>query len=281
MIRQHKAEDSPRDEPVQSTRDRPSDSLEALVNEAMERFIRVLIRRGAPERCIQRAFRRAWLKVPREAAQDGRRASGELVDIGHVLTLWFDDPCYVDSHGDPVSLPLRGRAPSLASLIHHVDPGLDPRQVLKTLMQANAVRRVGKRYSPRSRAVAFRGTGAPLHARNLRALLGMLRTLEHNAAPKAEVPGWFEFVAENPRFPAAAREPFEARLREEAMTFLRDQDSRMLNHERKARPGEPTVRMGVGVFRFEEEGAADLGAPPRIGRSMPEPDRRRAPRRRR
>jgi hypothetical protein len=41
--------------------------------------------------------------------------------------------------------------------------------------------------------VAFRGTGAPLHARNLRALLGMLRTLEHNLGPKDKDPAWFEY----------------------------------------------------------------------------------------
>jgi hypothetical protein len=81
----------------------------------------------------------------------------------------------------------------------------------------------------------------------------MLRTLEHNIEPKDRVPAWFEYVAENPRFPVSAREPFDVRLREDAMTFLRSQDSRMLNHERKAKPGEPTVRMGVGVYRFEAE----------------------------
>ena len=239
--------------PKQSTGDTADDSLDAAVNEAMERFVRVLIRRGVSKRAVQRSFRRAWLSVPKDAAEHNRRASRELIDVGHVLTLWFGDPFYVDARGDPLPLPLRGPAPSLSCLIQHVDPKLDPKQVLKTLIRADAVRSVGSRYLPRSRAVAFRGTGAPLHARNLRALLGMLRTLEHNIAPKDKVAPWFEYVAENPRFPVGAREPFDVSLREDAMTFLRNQDSRMLNHQRKAKPGEPTVRMGVGVYRFEEE----------------------------
>jgi hypothetical protein len=247
----------------------------------MERFVRVLVRRGASQRCIQRAFRRAWLRVPRGAAEDGRRASRELIDIGHVLTLWFDDPFYVDARGNPIPLPLRGRAPSLASLIQHVDPDLDPKRVLKLLIQADAVRPNGKRYAPRSRAVAFRGTGAPLHARNLRALLGLLHTIEHNNEPKNEVPAWFEYVAENPRFPVSAREPFDARLREDAMTFLFNQDSRMLNHERRAKPGEPTVRMGVGVFRFEEEVLPDRGATPRRHRARLQRNRTKGTRRHR
>jgi hypothetical protein len=247
----------------------------------MERFVRVLVRRGVSQRTVQRAFRRAWLHVPRDAAEHNRRASRELVDVGHVLTLWFGDPFYVDARGDPLRLPLRGPAPSLASLVQHIDPTLNVTQVLKCLIRADAVRRIGNRYLPRSRAVAFRGTGAPLHARNLRALLGLLRTLEHNLGPKGSAPPWFEYVAENPRFPVGAREPFDARLREDAMTFLLSEDSRMLNHERKAKPGEPTVRMGVGVFRFEEEVLPSSGAPSRTKRPRLRRNRMKAWRRRR
>ena len=253
MTRQSATSRTGRREPRQSKGDSANDSLDAIVDEAMERFVRVLVRRGASQRTIQRAFRRAWLRVPKDAAEHNRSASRELIDVGHVLTLWFGDPFYVDARGDPLPLPLRGPAPSLASLVQHVDPRLNVTQVLKCLIRADAVRRSGSRYSPRSRAVAFRGTGAPLHARNLRALLGLLRTLEHNLGPKDKHPAWFEYVADNPRFPVGAREPFDARLRQDAMTFLLNQDSQMLNHERKTKPGEPTVRMGVGVFRFEEE----------------------------
>lgn len=240
-------------EPRQSKGDTADESLDAIVDEATERFVRVLVRRGVSERKVRRAFRRAWLRVPRDVAEHNRRASRELIDVGHVLTLWFGDPLYVDARGDPLPLPLRGPAPSLASLVQHVDPTLSVSQVLKCLIRADAVRPRGRRYSPHSRAVAFRGTGAPLHARNLRALLGMLRTLEHNIEPKDKVAPWFEYVAENPRFPVSAREPFDVSLREDAMTFLRNQDSRMLSQQRKLKPGEPTVRMGVGVYRFEEE----------------------------
>ena len=281
MRRRLKARGTGRDEPAESKRDSRSDSLDVTVNEAMERFVRVLVRRGASQRCIQGAFRRAWLRVPRSAAEEGRRASRELIDVSHVLTLWFGDPFYVDSGGDPIPLPLRGPAPSLASLIQHVDPALDPKQVLKTLLQADAVRPVGSRYAPRSRAVAFRGTGAPLHARNLRALLGLLRTLEHNLGTKDSGPAWFEYVAENPRFPVSAGEPFDARLREDAMTFLLDPDSKMLNHERKTKPGEPTVRMGVGLFRFEEDVLPDPGTTPRMRRSGLQRNGKKAQRRRR
>jgi len=266
-------------EPTESKADATNDSLDAAVDEAMERFIRVLVRRGVSRRAVDRAFRRAWSHVPQKIAEQDRRASRELIDVGHVLTLWFGDPFYVDARGDPLRLPLRGPAPSLASLVQHVDPTLNVTQVLKCLIRADAVRRIGSRYAPRSRAVAFRGTGAPLHARNLRALLGLLRTLEHNIEPKDKVPAWFEYVAENPRFPVSAREPYDARLRQDAMTFLRNQDSRMLNHQRKTKPGEPTVRMGVGVFRFEEEVLPSSRASLRMKRPRSRRNRKKGQRR--
>ncbi|MHB8816471.1 MAG: DUF6502 family protein [Steroidobacteraceae bacterium] len=253
-------------DPIELKRDGPNDSVDAVLDEAMQRFVRVLVRRGASRATVQRAFRRAWLGIPRRIAEQERRAARDLIDVSHVLTLWFGDPFYVDARGDPLPLPLRGPAPSLASLVRHIAPTLNATKVLKCLMRVDAVRRIGSRYAPRSRAVALRGTGAPLHTWNLRALLGMLRTLEHNTEPKDKVPSWFEYVAENPRFPASAREPFDARFREDAMTFLRNQDSRMLNHERKADAGEPTVRMGVGVYRFEEEVSPGSATTPRMKR---------------
>lgn len=244
----------------------PNDQRDAAVEEAMERFVRLLVRRGASRQNVQSAFQRAWLLVPREAAEERRHAAREMTDVPHVLTLWFDDPLYVDARGDPLRLPLRGPAPSLASLVQHIDPTLKPEQVLANLIRADAVRRIGNWYLPRSRAVTYRGTGAPLHAHNLHGLIGMLRTLEHNTEAKGRGPAWFEYFAENPRFPESAREGFDARLYEDAMTFLRNADSRMLNCERKAKPGEPTVRIGVGVYRYEEELPSKPTAAPRLKR---------------
>jgi len=279
MTRRPKARGADRPEASGSKTGGPVGSLDAVVDEATERFVRVLVLRGTSRRNVQRAFRRAWLRIPQRIAEHERRTSRDLNDVSHVLTLWFGDPFYVDARGDPLPLPLRGPAPSLASLIQHIDPALDARQVLKCLIRADAVRQVGSRYAPRSRAVAFRGIGAPLHARNLRALLGMLRTLEHNNEPKDKVPAWFEYVAENPRFPVSAREPFDVRFREDAMTFLHNQDSRMLSQERKTKPGEPIVRMGVGVYRFEEEVLPDSRSTARMGRSRLPRNRKRARRR--
>jgi Family of unknown function (DUF6502) len=231
----------------------PTESFDSLAIEAIERVVRVLVRRGVTRKTIEGGFRRACRRIPKSAYESGARAERELLDVSHVLSVWFVDPMYVDANGEPLPLSVEGPAPSLSTLVQHVDPALKVDQVLEHLLKFDAVRKVGERYAARSRALALRGTGAPTHAHSLRGLLGLLTTLEHNVEPVSKAPTWFEYFAENPRFPVSAREDFDAAFRPDAMRFLGNWDSRMLTDERKAKPGEPTVRIGVGVYRYEEE----------------------------
>lgn len=247
----------------------PAESFDSLAVEAIERVVRVLVRRGVTRKTIERGFRRAWRRIPKSAYESGARTERELLDVSHVLSFWFVDPMYVDANGEPLHLSVEGPAPSLSTLVQHVDPALKVDQVLEQLLKFDAVRKVGDRYAARSRALALRGTGAPTHAHSLRGLLGLLQTLEHNVAPKSKAPAWFEYFAENPRFPVSAREDFDAAFRPVAMRFLGDWDSRMLTNQRKAKPGEPTVRIGVGVYRYEEE-----SPPVRLKRSRKRSSRR-------
>jgi hypothetical protein len=106
----------------------------------------------------------------------------------------------------------------------------------------------------------------------------MLRTLEHNGRPKRLARGWFEVFAENPRFPAEARAAFDSRLDRRGMEFLQAIDDDMHRRELARKPGEATVRIGVGVYRFEDE----VGDEAAIGaRNTYRPAPRRTQRRRR
>jgi hypothetical protein len=82
----------------------------------------------------------------------------------------------------------------------------------------------------------------------------MLRTLEHNTLPKHAARSWFEYIAENPGFPVRSLAAFDERLDRLGMKFLHAIDADMHRRERSRREGEPTVRIGVGVYRFEDAG---------------------------
>src|SRR5882762_11611974 len=233
-------------------RRRPTSTLDPRSLEAVARFVRVLARCGCTPEDIGREVVRACRRVPKSWAPKAMAALREMDDASHVLTLWFSDPAYLDSAGNPLPLPLRGAGGSLEALAHRVDHALDVREVLNYLSERGALRRVGKRYVPKDRVLSLRGAGGPDNFRNLRGLLGMLRTLEHNGQPRRRVPGWFEAFAENPRFPISARPGFDQRLRVHANKLLLQLDADMHRQEQSRKSGERTVRIGVGIYRFED-----------------------------
>jgi Family of unknown function (DUF6502) len=173
-------------------------------------------------------------------------------DAGHVLTLWFSDPAYLDRRGAPLPLPIRGTGGSLETLAVRVDPRLDVREVLRYLLRRGALRRVGTRYLPKDRVLSVRGAGGPDNVHTLRGLLGMLTTVEHNVQPKRRVAGWYEVFTHNPRFPASARTGLDKRIRVLGNKLLYQLDADMHRSEQARKRGERTVRIGVGIYRFEE-----------------------------
>ena len=243
-------------------------TLEGRAQEAVARFVRVLARCGCTPQHIAQEVLKACRRVPSSWAQTPRAAVSEMDAAAHVLTLWFQDPTYLDSKGNPQPLRLRGGERSLEALARQVDPKLDVDKILAHLLRRAVLRRSGARYLPRDRVLMFRGSGPPYHARSLRALVAMLSTLEHNARPRRSAPGWYEVFALNAHVPASALSAFDRWLRRHGNRLLEQADGKLHSHEQKRRKGERTVRMGVGIYQFEED------APPRRASRA----RRRGPR---
>jgi hypothetical protein len=147
----------------------------------------------------------------------------------------------------PVPLLFRAKGPCLYALIRRVLPHEEPDLVLRSLVRHKGVRRRGRRYIPSARYFTYRRAVGRIHG--LSVLLGMLRTVERNVTGKK--PLLIERAALNPSFPARALPSFHRRLETQASKFLWDQDSRMRGLERHD-PDGARVRLGVGVFAFEE-----------------------------
>jgi hypothetical protein len=241
---------------VPGTKRAHAGSLDSAAAEAIQLFVRALARRGASPEAMTAAFASACRRIPQSLIDQARGATREVVDATHILSVWFKDPLFLDRSGQPLALSVRGEAPSFESLVKRVDSDLDPQTVLRYLLQANGLWKIGSRYAPRSRALDLRGTGGPTHARTFRTVLALLRTIERNMQPAGKVSSSFEFSAENPHFPLRAREDFGAKVRQAGLAFLDEQDSAMLTYERNRDPGEPTVRMGVGIYLFDDSGEA-------------------------
>ena len=78
-----------------------------------------------------------------------------------------------------------------------------------------------------------------------------------------------EATAINPLSPTAALDAFKKRLTRKGNEFLADVDTEMRRAEERASASEPRVRVGVGLFLFEQPRA-------RLGVSPP-PSKRRRP----
>ena len=218
--------------------------------EVLERVARVLRGTGVTPRQMRDAFVRFCRKLPPPSRAD--RRVPEIMDAAHMLTLWFRDREFLNTGGTPRPLPLRGRGPSLDRLIRRVNPALPVAEATRYLVRAGAVRRVRQGYLPVRHALSFRRLDGPLRARALRPLISLLRTLEHNMKPMSEVEGWFEWIAENPSVPVRALQKLDAKLDRYGMNLLRAFDIDMLQEEETRKAGEPTVRLGIGIYRFED-----------------------------
>lgn len=227
--------------------------------EAVGRFVRILARCGATPPDIVRAVRAAARRIPARWALPARAVRGEIDDgAAHVLTVWFSELNYLDAAGRPLSLPLKGASRSFATLVRSVDSSLDPRDVLEYLLGQGAIRRQGQRFVPRGRTLQFRTSLSPEGLRHtLRSLTNMLRTLEYNVQPKRITQYYFEYTAENPRFPARAREELDDRVKRLGTEVLSRLDAYMRRREVTRRPGEPTIRVGIGMHLWEDSGRSD------------------------
>ena len=248
--------------------------LDPHTTEAIARFVRLLARCGIAPRDIARAVVSASRQVPKSWAGRVRETIPYLHHTSHILTLWFSDPRFLGSDGTPRALPVAGKEDSIEALAQRVEPRLVVRDVVRFLERGKVLRRVGDRYVPRERMVVLRGTEVADSFRKLRGLLGMLRAFEHNEASKRQVPGWYEAFADNPRFPVRAIPALDRKVRAHANKLLVQLDGDMHREERLRDPAEPTVRIGVGVYRFEEALPAGENPQPRKRATRRKPRRR-------
>lgn len=246
-------------------RDLAPAELDARAREAIRCFVRVLGRCGCGPRIIEYEVGKACRQIPKSWAQ--RADFRERGAPAHVMTLWFSDPAYLNERGHPKALPLRGPI-SIETLAQRVDVNLDAHEVVRYLMRGGGLRRAGRHYVPRKRALIFRGPEAMRHYERLRGLFGLLSTMEYNTQPIRDTPSRFDVLSWNPRFPVKDREAFDKRLRRVAMPLLERIDGDLHRCEHARRKGDRTVPLGVGVYRFEERPMRRLRGPrrPRRGR---------------
>ena len=217
--------------------------------EFLERLARILVHAGHSPRELAREFREICGRLKEPSSRWDAAQLTYLGDLPHIIALWHSMIPILDSRGAPIPLALRARGPSLSALIARVLPGEDPAAVADSLTKLQGVRRRGARYVPRARYFTYPTASARIHG--FTALLGMLRTVEHNVAGGRKSTPILERTALNPSFPVSELPAFHRRLNAAAEEILWTLDGDMRRRE-AAHRGGPRVRLGVGIYAFEE-----------------------------
>jgi hypothetical protein len=241
--------------------------------ELLERIGRILVHSGCTPEQLRREFEDVCRNLEEPTHRWDPERPGFVSDLPHVLARWHQDEHYLDSEGRPVPLLLEGGGRSLKALIARVLPSAEPAQVLEILIDLGAVRRQGKHFLPTGRQV-FLNTDRPVAlAHGLSAILGMLRTVEHNlsVAPDRRL---FERTAINPRFPASQLRRFHLEFARRAAEVIWDVDVDMHREEARRRSGKK-MRLGVGLYVFHDAPAKQERRPT-YGRAAASGNKRRA-----
>lgn len=220
------------------------------VRALLEPLARILNVSGCHPRELQREFVRICRELPvPKRAWEPMRAS-YLVDLPHVLARWYADEQYVDADGRPIPLAREGPAPSLTALVSHVLPSIDPAKAIQSLIELQGIRRRGRWFVPTDKYLAVNRLPVAVCAHGLTAVLGVLRTVEHNVSASPEM-RLLQRMAINPRFPVRALPQFHRELKRQAVEFLWRFDDAMRREETR-QEGEPVTRLGIGLYAFEE-----------------------------
>jgi len=223
----------------------------------LEPLARILNVSGYHPRDLQREFVRICRNLPAPKRAWEPMRSGHVADLSHVLARWHADEQYVDADGRPVALLLKGPEPSLEGLVSRVLPGIDPAQAIQWLTELKGIRRDGKRFLPTDKYLAFNRLPVAAWAHGLAAVLGMLRTVEHNISARAEM-RLLERMAVNPKFPVRALPRFHRELKRQAGEIVWRFDSDMRREEERLK-GEPVTRLCIGLYAFEDPPATGSG----------------------
>jgi hypothetical protein len=172
-----------------------------------------------------------------------------LTGLTEVIARWHAESEFLDSKGRPLALPFKAGDRTLSSLIARVLPNEDPSGVLDALTRFDGIRREGSLYLPTDRQVRFTEENARFYG--LQALRGMLRTIEYNVTRATPTSTIQERVAAIPHFPVHALEAFHRWLRGHAKDWLWKAHSYM-GRRKSCGSSEPTTRLSVAVFAFED-----------------------------
>ncbi len=216
---------------------------------------RISILTGLTRKEVQRL-----LKAP---AEPDSEMTEEYNRAARVMTGWIRDPEFGDGKGHPSPLKLEGRRASFAELVKRYSGDIPVMAVLDELLRVGAVRRL------RDGRIGLLARGfipvkGPSHKLSIlgRDTADLIETIDHNLYKTPTRPRFQRKVMYD-NVPAEAAREFRVLAAAQGQEFLELLDRWLSQRDRDVNPamrGGGRVRLGVGVYHFEERLDAGSGS---------------------
>jgi hypothetical protein len=174
--------------------------------------------------------------------------------IGDLLTIWNQDPKYVDRFGDPMPIRMKGKYRSFSQLAQRCAPNINEHQLLQELKRLRAVR------VDRSGFIRAMGRTIPVYEdkrlatlHTLGTLHGFIRTLRHNLNSEATNSNQlFHRIAWNRHLKTREVPRLKIWLKRHGQHFLESADNWLIRNAKRSAPkrniNKLNAQISIGLY---------------------------------
>ena len=183
-----------------------------------------------------------------------RRPYPHIAEIGELLTVWHQDPEYLDNFGNPLPIKLRGSRQSFSHLAKNVVPNMNARILLGQLKRIGAVTiDSGNLIHVHMRSLPVYEDKRLAIEYTLTSLDAFVRTLRYNLdSDPHNADQLFHRIAWNGEFDRRLVPALKIKVRRQGQGFLESFDNWMLRkanvRDRESRRRGKRVQIAIGVY---------------------------------
>jgi hypothetical protein len=240
-------------------RRRPSSSIEGTdaLPVALTQTLRVVLRhfseRGVSKATLHRALEDALATFDepvKDVETEAHKAMRGRIDL---LATWHRDPRFLDDHGKPRVLLLKG-APSLGDLFDKHLPNEESKGLAQRLAKEGVIRRAGRSgWLPSKRTLIVSSDSSTALLRLPGQIDAFLSTLLHNGQAKGNAAKRLERTVFVDQFPEEMLAAFDQQTQRLGGQLIDEMDNWLLRKGSDQGLTENSLRVGVGVFSFVTE----------------------------
>jgi len=194
------------------------------------------------------------VKTINNEAITSHRLYSHTAAIGELLSVWHQNPKYLDNFGNPLPIKLRGPGRSFGNLAKSAVPTMNASTLLRELERAGAVTIDKNRYvHVRMRSLSVYEDKQLAIQHTFTSLISFIRTLRHNLdSDPSNSDQLFHRVAWNGDFESRLIPTLKIKIKRQGQTFLEAFDNWMMRQAKtyiaQPKPRSKRVQVFIGVY---------------------------------